>query len=264
MKQSDLLDQPAQEAEPVNGTPINLPVVQAADPMTLIVAAATNPKTDADKMERLLAVYERLEAHKRRDAYNAAMSLAQAEMPSVVRDKENLHLKTKYARLETVAAAISPVYTKHGFSLSFGTLPEAAPDCIKIFCDCRHSAGHVDRIEGNFPLDLKGSGGTVNKTGIQAMGSTISYARRYLTLMIFNVAIEDEDNDGNGAGPDVITAEEEKRITQALLRMPEEVQVAVVARIKKWLQIEELSQIPKSEFRKALDGILKEGDRFNS
>ncbi len=46
------------------------------------------------------------------------------------------------------------------------------------------------------PLDSAGSGGKVNKTPIQASGSTQSYARRYLVCQIFNVTTAD-DNDGN-------------------------------------------------------------------
>jgi hypothetical protein len=48
-------------------------------------------------------------------------------------------------------------------------------------------------------LDDAGKDGTKNKTGIQAMGSTVSYLRRYLVCMIFNVSTDD-DNDGNGGG----------------------------------------------------------------
>ena len=51
---------------------------------------------------------------------------------------------------------------------------------------------HID-----LPLDNVGTKGTVNKTGVQATGSTNAYGRRYLVLMIFNVSTEDEDNDGN-------------------------------------------------------------------
>jgi len=62
-----------------------------------------------------------------------------------------------------------------------------------------HAAGHNKRHHIDLPPDDSGAKGNVNKTGVQAAGSTNAYARRYLSLMIFNVSTED-DNDGNTAG----------------------------------------------------------------
>jgi hypothetical protein len=274
-KKTTLLDEepmiaPAQDSdivdaeivnEPAEPQPSNQLAVQATNPMSMIQFAIEHDK-GIETLEKLFELQQRDEAAKARNAYNAAMSAAQAEMPAVVRDKENTHLRTKYARLETVASAIRPVYTKHGFSLSFGTLTDASPDCIKIFCDCRHSAGHVDRIEGNFPIDLKGTGGSVNKTGIQAMGSTISYARRYLTLMIFNVSIEDEDNDGNGQPVDCIDRGQVARLERELNLIPPDENA--LERILKWANIETLADLPKDRFELALQGLVNEARKFNS
>jgi hypothetical protein len=37
---------------------------------------------------------------------------------------------------------------------------------------------------------------------IHATGSAVTYGRRYLLMMIFNLSIGDRDDDGNGAGTD--------------------------------------------------------------
>lgn len=236
--------------------------VVATNPLA-VIQSAVEKGTDPDTMERLMAMYERHEAMTARQAYNSAMTEAQKEMPAVVRDKENSHLRTKYARLETVAAAIRPVYTKHGFALSFGTLSDAPADCVRIYCDCRHSAGHVDRIEGNFPLDNKGAGGSVNKTGIQAMGSTISYARRYLTLMIFNVSLSDEDNDGNGSG-DCIDEKQLAELNSELLRIHSSERQNAVDALFKFAQITKLADLPKSKYQKAMSGLMRRSTEFPS
>lgn len=64
-----------------------------------------------------------------------------------------------------------------------------------------HVGGHCKRYEGDFPLYKAGAKGNDNKTAIQATGSTFSYARRYLTYLIFNLTVADEDTDGNGTEP---------------------------------------------------------------
>ena len=63
-----------------------------------------------------------------------------------------------------------------------------------------HEAGHTKRYHVDLPIDSTGIKGSVNKTGVHANGSTYSYARRYLTMMIFNVVLTNEDNDGNVDG----------------------------------------------------------------
>ena len=54
-------------------------------------------------------------------------------------------------------------------------------------------------MQKHFDLALDGVGlkGNPNKTAVQASGSTISYGRRYLKLMVFDVVLTNEDNDGN-------------------------------------------------------------------
>jgi len=254
VKQKELITE-----EPMIAEPNQLAVVSAT-PMTIIQNAVASG-IGADELEKLLAMQERWEANRAREAYNAAMSEAQREMPGVIRDKLNSHLKSKYARLETVDAAIKPVYSKHGFSLSFGTLPDALPDHCHISCECRHSGGHVEKFEGNFPLDLKGLAGGANKTPIQAMGSTISYARRYLTLMIFNVAVLDEDDDGNGA-PEFIDKGQVARLEKELKLIPPAEDA--LGRLLRWAKIETLAELPRDRFELALQNLVNEARKFNS
>ena len=64
-----------------------------------------------------------VKADEAKEAFQAAMAQAQAEMPSVVKDRENSHLKSKYAQLEAIDDAIRPVYTRHGFSLMLASAP---------------------------------------------------------------------------------------------------------------------------------------------
>lgn len=169
--------------------------------LQVIMRGATDAAVDIDKMERLMRMHEQIVERQARAAFNAAMVRVQRDIGPIVRDAENDHTKSRYARLETISAGISPIYTREGFSLSFGTEPCPIPGYVRIFCDALHEFGHTQRYHLDLPLDGAGTHGRTNKTAIQAHGSTFSYGRRYLTVMIFNVSLSGEDDDGNGGFP---------------------------------------------------------------
>ncbi|WP_375408551.1 ERF family protein [uncultured Methylobacterium sp.] len=177
------------------------PASETGAVLALIERAARDPSIDIDKMERLMAMQERMRLQAAEEIFNAAMSATQAEMPAVLRRAENTHTKSRYAKLEHIAKAITPIYTKHGFSLSFDTEDCDQPGHYRMVCKVAHAAGFSRDHKANLPSDAAGSQGKANKTGIQAFGSTMSYGRRYLTLLVFNIALTDEDNDGNRADP---------------------------------------------------------------
>lgn len=181
-----------------------LPAVQRQDMsvalLDVVARAASDTNVDVGKMQQLLEMQERIMAKQAEMAFNRAMQAAQDEMKPVVRDAENKHTNSRYARLETIDNAIRPIYTRHGFSLTFNSAPPAKPGAVRIICECLHSAGFKKLYELEGDLDLAGSQGKANKTGIQALGSSTSYLQRYLTKMIFNITLTNEDNDGNVSG----------------------------------------------------------------
>lgn len=162
---------------------------------------------DADTLGKMMDLAERWKSNQAREAYAFAMNACQAEMPTVVRDKEG-DKKKKYAPLETVNFTIKPTYTKHGFSLSFGTLDSKIPGHFSVKCDCRHLAGWSEPyILHDLPVDDVGPKGERNKTGIQGSVSTLTYGQRKLTCMIFNVTVADEDKDGRNHDPAIEEAD---------------------------------------------------------
>ncbi|AXF52851.1 MAG: ERF superfamily protein [Podoviridae sp. ctdb7] len=170
---------------------------EATAMLTMVQRAATDPAFDADKMQKMMEMYERHTDRAASAAFNAAMVRAQSEIGPVFRDKHNAQTNSSYAALESIDRKIAPTYTLHGFSLSFGTDDSPLAGHIRTVCDCMHEAGHTKRYHVDLPIDSTGIKGSVNKTGVHANGSTYSYARRYLTMMIFNVVLTNEDNDGN-------------------------------------------------------------------
>lgn len=168
-------------------------------PGNSLVQIAMDKGFDLDRLQQVIDMQERQEAKAAEREYVDAMNRCQEKMPIVVRDKENQSTKSSYARLETVAAAIRPVYTSEGFTLEFSEGVSPLPNHRRVLCQVQHRGGHKKEFHLDSPIDDVGAQGKANKTAIQGLGSMISYLRRYLTLMIFNIVVADEDNDGNGA-----------------------------------------------------------------
>lgn len=172
----------------------------AADPMvSMIERVVMDPSADLDKLERMLAMKERMDAESARRAFSDAMAACQAEITPVAKNKNNDQTRSKYADLAAIYAACKPIVARHGFS--FSTFPAATekPGMMAVRWTLRHQGGHEESGIAEIPLDDKGMKGTANKTQTHAFGSTASYARRYLFTMIFDVATSDDD-DGQAAG----------------------------------------------------------------
>lgn len=175
-------------------------VVQAnaASLMEVISRAASDPNTDVDKLKRLLGMYERITARQAEAAYDDGMNAAQEEMRPIAADANNPQTHSKYASFAALDRALRPIYTKHGFSLSFDTDDGAPADHLRLVCRVAHREGHKERPHLDMPADGKGAKGGDVMTKTHATGAAITYGKRYLLGMIFNIAVG-EDRDGNRA-----------------------------------------------------------------
>jgi len=169
--------------------------------LMMIERAAKDPSVDIGKMERLLLMHKELLAAKAQRLFQAAMRNAQASMLSITKDAKNPSNNSRYARLETIDRMAKPVYSANGFSLQFSEGDCPVPGKIRILCKVGHEGGHSETHHIDLSPDDTGAKGTPNKTKIQGEGSTFSYARRYLTCLIFNITITDEDVDGQRQPP---------------------------------------------------------------
>lgn len=171
---------------------------QEATLLSVIARAAMDPNCDIEKMERLMAMKERIDAQEATTAFNAALSRVQAAMGRVSTDAVNKQTGSMYATYGNLDRALRPIYTAEGFSLSFGTEP-AAEGKVGMVCYVSHSGGHTREYRAEVPSDGKGAKGGDVMTKTHAFGSGTSYGMRYMLKMIFNVAIGEDDDDGNGA-----------------------------------------------------------------
>lgn len=170
---------------------------QSAALLNVIHRAATDPSVDIDKMERLLAMQERVLARNAESAFNDAMNAAQSEMRRVAADAYNNQTRSHYPTYAAMDRALRPIYTAHGFAISFDTGADAPEGTVVVLAYVSHRAGHTRTYRATMPADGKGAKGGDVMTKTHAAGAGMSYGMRYLLKMIFNVAIGEDDTDGN-------------------------------------------------------------------
>lgn len=170
--------------------------------ISFIERAARDTSFDVTKFSALLAERAAIEREMHRRAFHSAMSDVQSEIGQIDRDRKNPAFQSRYATLEALDAVARPVYTRHGFALTYGSLPPSAPGLIRISCTVSHRDGHSETYELEGPVSTAGAkGGRVAMNDIQAVGSAVTYLRRYLLMMLFNLVQTDDAHDDDGTGP---------------------------------------------------------------
>lgn len=184
--------------------------------LEVIARAARDPSVDIDKMERLIAMQERVQGQQAKIEFTAAKVAMRAELPEVqargritIKDKNTGEItqETPFAKFDDLHAAVSPVLTKYGFDIAFknGLSPDGK---VRVTTILSHVGGHSEETHFDLPHDSSGS-----KNAVQAVGSSTSYAKRYGLVSILNIRIVGEDDDGVAAySPSVISDADAKSI----------------------------------------------------
>lgn len=160
--------------------------------MSMIERVLVDPSIDVEKLERMIAMQERILDRNAKSAYDFAMSQMQPELPTIRKGGEiwvGNDLRGRFARFEDINEMIRPVLQKHGFNLTFRTRA-LDKTTIEITAVCAHSGGH--REETSLPLGLDTTG---SKNAAQAAGSTVSYGKRYTASALLNINAADGDVD---------------------------------------------------------------------
>lgn len=209
--------------------------------LSTISRLALDPRCDMDKLERLIALQDRMEAKSALEAFNASFAEMQCEMPSVEKRTENTHTKKMYADLDDINFAVRTVMAKFGFGVSFKIVNQAAG--VSITGILMHKAGHREETTMILPLDT-GAG----RSAVQSVGSTTTYGKRYVMCALLNITSgDDNDNDGYVEPSDQLVTPAQARQVQSLLDKCSE---AVHANFEKMYG--DPDQIAKSAF----DGVV--------
>lgn len=234
--------------------------VAAASEATAIVSmierAASDQRVDVDKLERLMAMRERMEAKQAETAFNVAMKDAQSEMRPIGADALNPQTKSKYATYAKLDSVLRPIYTKHGFSLSFDEDDSPKPDHVRVVCYVAHEAGHTRTYRKDMPADGKGAKGGDVMTKTHATGAAASYGARYLLKGIFNIAVGEDDRDGNEPANVPTITQDQIDILRDLIEATESDEV----KFKAFIKVSDLADIRADKFDAAVR-LLKQKEQ---
>jgi hypothetical protein len=140
---------------------------------------------------------ERREAIEAKKQFAVAMNACQAEMPTIIKDRKNTETGKGYAPLETIKTWSKPHFIRHNFSLKFTSEAGAEAGLTTVHLDVSHVGGHTERSTiPNIALDNLGPKGGFQKTLVQGLMSSLSYAQGRLICLAFNITVADEDRDG--------------------------------------------------------------------
>lgn len=156
--------------------------------MMMIERVVLNPEADMDKLDKMLDMQERILNRNAKQSFTADLAAMQAELPLVSKAGEG-HNRARYAKLEDINEAIRPTLQKYGFAVTFRV--KQSDKSATVTAILSHKLGHSEETDLVLPLDTSGS-----KNAVQAVGSTVSYGKRYALCALLNISTGD-DTDGN-------------------------------------------------------------------
>ena len=207
----------------------------------VIERAAMNPDVDISKMERLLAMQERIHDRTAKAAYAAALAAMQPELPIIaerggIKDRGG-NVQSRYALWEDIVGVITPILSRHGFALSFRTGNDA--NGVTVTGVLSHREGHSEQTSLTLPIDTSGS-----KNAVQSVGSSTSYGKRYTCAALLNLRTGESDDDGQAGGGPTLVSDEQIANLEALIS---EVGANRAAYLK-YLKVTALHQIPEASY----------------
>lgn len=196
----------------------------------------------------------------------SSLAKAQLEMEVAKTDSINPFFKSKYSDLAGIVKASRPYLSKNGLAVIQRVLPDSKGQ-LCLYTRLCHCSGQW--MESYMPI-------TPPKSDVQAIGSYITYLRRYNYASIVGVVASDEDDDGH------VASEDYKKTPHKVYAAPTEVkknnvvssetlnkdQLKLISdeigededlldSVLKGFKIQKLSSIPESAFVSSLSKIRK-------
>lgn len=168
----------------------------AISPLEMISNAVASGR-DVTELEKLMDLEERWNARQSKQAYLSALSEFQSKCP-VIKNLKQGH-NYKYAPIGDIVAQVKDLLASCGLSYRFEQ-SQNGPE-VTVTCVTTHKDGHSEQLTMSATPDKSGS-----KNDVQAIGSTITYLRRYSFTGAFGIVTADEDSDGRVEAASGVTA----------------------------------------------------------
>lgn len=238
------MSSPANETTDLVAAPMNV--------LAVIERAATNPDVDIDKMRALLEMHEHVLKRNAETAFNAAFAEMQSELPEITENgqiKIGEQVRSKYALFEDINDAVKPILQKHGFAVTFKTHTEAKS--VTVTGILMHREGHRESTDMMLEADTSGS-----KNGVQSIGSSVSYAKRYVLSALLNITTRGEDDDGARGNIQRVSDDQVATLTALIEELGKEKEANTKA-FCTYFRIEKVADLPASKYQDAVKALHK-------
>jgi len=224
---------------PVDQLPIAPAASESAAILNVIERMATNPDIDPDRIERFIALKERIDASAAKLAFSNAVADAKARIAEtpIFKNREG-HNSKRYADFSAYAKVVDPILASLGLTYRFRT---SQATTISVTCVLT-GHGHEEENTLTGPADTSGS-----KNAIQAIGSTLTYLQRYTLVQALGLAASDDDDGAMAGAGDVITDEQRDQLLAKIDAVG-----ADLPKFCSYFKIEALAGLPAARFDEAL------------
>lgn len=236
----------------------------------LLIAKAIEHAVPVETLERLLAMRTALVEESARTAFFAALAEFQARIGPIpkrqcatVQGKAGSRFQYHYANLGDIVSAVGPALADLGLSVTFDT--SLSDRALTVTAKVNHAAGHTEESTFAVPLATE-----ARMSPAQAMGSALTYARRYAMCAALGIVTAEDDDDGQSSDPPPRSATPAPDVTPPV---PETISAAQHRllearigelgldreRVKAWTgrawAVHHLNEIPASQFQSLLDRL---------
>lgn len=239
---------PAENVRQIEGPTSQLPVkTETGAVISMFERMARDASVPMDRIERVMDMLREMRREQAEEDFNEAMASTQRELTPVARDSFNPQTRSKYASYHAIDKAIRPVYTKHGLGVSFDEDQSHPEGFIRVLAFVSKGR-HTKTFHYDSPIVTQGLAGKTMMTLTHARASAVTYAKRYLVGMIFNLSTGEDDDGNTAANPaDTIDDEQIGAITELIDSVG-----ADKARFLRFFKIEQLAELPAKRFQEAV------------
>ena len=169
----------------------------ASNPALMFERLAKDKNVDVGKLERLIAMQERILAVNAKTAFNSAYAAMQLALPVIEKNGSIKNragaVQSRYSKYEDIQRVVKPILQRFGFAIRHKTeFPQAG--MVRVIGILTHVEGHAEDSAFEGPMDQ-----SEYRTDVQSLGSTASYGRRYTVLDLLNLEQRGLDNAGQSA-----------------------------------------------------------------
>lgn len=216
--------------------------------LAMVERLAINPDVDPDKIDRFLQMKERVDAKRAEMAFNAAFAEMQEALPVIEENgviKVGAEVRSRYARFEDINDVVKPILKAHGFAIMFKTTSQKGE--VTVTGILTHREGHRETSDLTLEADTSGS-----KNGVQSIGSSTQYGKRYVINALLNLTSRGQDDDGKRGATVLVNTKQVADLTA----LAEEVG-ADIPKFCKYFKIDKIENLPASLYESAVKAFEK-------